>query len=1029
MAFQSHPSTPPTPPSQSSSAGAAHLPTPWRRSWRSLLSPNTSSNPLPPRSALLAWATAPLTALLLFAPTPPAWAERCRGLDEISSRCTELWLYDNNLSSLPEGIFRGLNNLEQLWLWGNNLSSLPAGIFRGLNNLEVLDLAYNHLSSLPEGIFRGLNNLEQLWLWGNNLSSLPAGIFRGLNNLEVLDLDDNNLRSLPAGIFRGLNNLEKLWLEKNNLRSLPAGIFRGLNNLALLDLEENNLSCLPELPSSLVFLYVDGDSDNDINDHGLPLCSGEPEEPMEEEEEEESCEEDPDRNCPPEAVGAIGGQSIMHGVSTLCTTLSGQRQTSVTVPVGGFFTDGDGDLLSYGVVSSDPAVARGSLSGSSLTVEGLRQGEVSMTVTADDGNGDGTASQSFSVTVMGNNPAPVVAPELIFLDESPEDHAATDLLTGGRASYGVHLSCPPTVEVTVEIANTSGGVLSLSTTSLTFSPSNWNTPQPVEVETVGRVRSGDITSTQFPVPHLAIAVNEQGETVRTRSSPDLLVQIIPADTSLLNELFKDVVEATTEAILGKAQEKATKGVLEHSGKKVGKPIVKGILKKAASRLGIVGNVTSVLDIINIFSERLGTSLPVEEQVTTLTATLFRQHEALHNGSLSWERALLPSQGFALPLSLSQGGADSRDGEGASSFNALLRGNIEFSRFEESGDDFDVDGSATAYVLGLDLLPHADVPLVTGLQLAFTRAHSEFEDEEIASSGDHDLRLFSVHPSVAWDATEHLTLWASLGYGRGETELTIDAIEDERFDFVEGSSSSSSGDFFSAAAGATMQVWESGVSALDLKVDGATTTFLETEVQQGRLAAQLSHDFTLSRSRLRSSAELALLLSGEDASATELSGTLNWLPHQGRLSGSSKARVLLFGEDRSEWGIGGGLTLLPGQQGEGFSLSVQPSLGQSGANRLQRFEAGAFAYDPAELELGTSPLTARFEAEVAYGFRHHHGLLTPYSQLDLSATSTVYGAGLRYELDTSLDLDLNASRRSRASGTNENRVFLQLRSDL
>ena len=86
-------------------------------------------------------------------------------------------------------------------------------------------------------------------------------------------------------------------------------------------------------------------------------------------------------------------------------------------------------------------------------------------------------------------------------------------------------------------------------------------------------------------------------------------------------------------------------------------------------------------------------------------------------------------------------------------------------------------------------------------------------------------------------------------------------------------------------------------------------------------------------------------------------------------------------------------------------------------------------DLADLALTPEPLTARFHAEVAYGFRKGEGLFTPYTQLDMTDTSTVYGAGLRYELDDSLDLDLRASHRNRTSGNNENRLFLQLRSDL
>ena len=85
-------------------------------------------------------------------------------------------------------------------------------------------------------------------------------------------------------------------------------------------------------------------------------------------------------------------------------------------------------------------------------------------------------------------------------------------------------------------------------------------------------------------------------------------------------------------------------------------------------------------------------------------------------------------------------------------------------------------------------------------------------------------------------------------------------------------------------------------------------------------------------------------------------------------------------------------------------------------------------DLVDLALTPEPLTARFHAEVAYGFRQGEGLFTPYTQLNMTDSSTVYGAGLRYAVDTSLDLDLRASHLNRSSGNNENRVFLQLHSD-
>ena len=187
------------------------------------------------------------------------------------------------------------------------------------------------------------------------------------------------------------------------------------------------------------------------------------------------------------------------------------------------------------------------------------------------------------------------------------------------------------------------------------------------------------------------------------------------------------------------------------------------------------------------------------------------------------------------------------------FNAFFSGSVDFSRFTDNRADSDLDGSSTTYRLGLNLLPKPDMPLVTGLQLAFTTSNVDFQDEEIDTDGDYGLRLFTVSPFVAWDATDNLTLQASVGYGRGETTVSIDSIADGQFDFIEGSSTMDSGEFFSLAAGANLRVWETDVSALTLQVGGSTTSFLENSSQQGRVAAQFSHDFPLNTGRLKSSA--------------------------------------------------------------------------------------------------------------------------------------------------------------------------------
>ena len=77
----------------------------------------------------------------------------------------------------------------------------------------------------------------------------------------------------------------------------------------------------------------------------------------------------------------------------------------VTVDVSSFFSDPDGDELTYTAESSDAAVVAVSVSGSSLTATAVAAGTATVTVTAADPGGL-TATQSAEVTVEAANQAP-----------------------------------------------------------------------------------------------------------------------------------------------------------------------------------------------------------------------------------------------------------------------------------------------------------------------------------------------------------------------------------------------------------------------------------------------------------------------------------------------------------------------------------------------------------------------------------------------------------------------------------------------
>ena len=108
----------------------------------------------------------------------------------------------------------------------------------------------------------------------------------------------------------------------------------------------------------------------------------------------------------------------------------------------------------------------------------------------------------------------------------------------------------------------------------------------------------------------------------------------------------------------------------------------------------------------------------------------------------------------------------------------------------------------------------------------------------------------------------------------------------------------------------------------------------------------------------------------------------------------------------------------------MSLTLQPSFGVTGTKLDKLWSLSGNS----DLAIHNNQPNARLDAQLAYGFPlGNNALLTPYTELTWEETTNAYGAGLRYHLNPSLELDLKGARHHRANGNNENRLFLELRS--
>ena len=145
---------------------------------------------------------------------------------------------------------------------------------------------------------------------------------------------------------------------------------------------------------------------------------------------------EPDPNRAPSVANAIPDQLMTEG-------------DTVTIDLASYFTDPDGDDLTYTVTSSSPGVLSASVSGSRLTLVAVGPGEATVTVTATDSGGL-EATQDFDAMVQHRNRAPAI-------EDSIPDHIVNKGDTA-TIDLGSHFEDPDGDSIEYE-ASTSNALL------------------------------------------------------------------------------------------------------------------------------------------------------------------------------------------------------------------------------------------------------------------------------------------------------------------------------------------------------------------------------------------------------------------------------------------------------------------------------------------------------------------------------------------------------------------------------------------
>ena len=235
-------------------------------------------------------------------------------------RVTGLDLHRNGLAGpLPPALGR-LTRLESLDLGRNGLRGPIPGALGSLVELELLILSRNDFTGPVPPALGGLVNLELISLGSNALTGPIPDAVAGLTKLTELHLHDNHLTGPVPPWVGDLAGLETLVLAYNPLSgTLPRSLV-GLSRLAELDVGVTDL-CVPDDDEFRAWLAR-------IDDFSGATCNG-----------------------PPEAVGTIPAQTLT------------ERGATVSVSIKAWFSDPDGDELTYGAASSPAGIVTATVSG------------------------------------------------------------------------------------------------------------------------------------------------------------------------------------------------------------------------------------------------------------------------------------------------------------------------------------------------------------------------------------------------------------------------------------------------------------------------------------------------------------------------------------------------------------------------------------------------------------------------------------------------------------------------------------------
>ena len=391
---------------------------------------------------------------------------------------------------------------------------------------------------------------------------------------------------------------------------------------------------------------------------------------------------------------------------------------------------------------------------------------------------------------------------------------------------------------------------------------------------------------------------------------------------------------------------------------------------------------------------------------TLAEAASAHGQAIADGTLSL-KDLLNNSDFVLPLN-DAGGTDS----------GALWGGGSYRSFEGSGgEDVDFDGDLFSAYLGLDTKPRDD--LLIGLTLSWSQGNLDYQRSELERKGDYKLDLTSINPYVGWEVLAgKLDLWATAGYGWGDLKITDDG-SDQASSYVEAWDVAVGGNIqLSQATSPVLFRLKSSALLSEMDVEGSDDIAgLDVDASLLRMVLEGTDKYLLADGAyVEPSLEVGVRYNGGDGETgfeAELGAGFRYINPIAGLTLEGRAHTLVGRDNYNAWGLSGLMLLEQGSNGRGLSFSLSPGYGNTNSGTEKIWKDGL-----RDEISGDQDYSLRLDTRIGYGLTAPgvRGLLTPYSEMTFGGSDRSYRLGIRWELDSLLDLNLTGERIESNSST-------------